>query len=293
MRRLVLAVALALLPSLALAQAPPPSKSALVTYYAGDPFGACSGYQRLWWNTTTNVLWFCEGGTWISTIASAGTSFPLLAPNGLSTAPSYSFTSFPTEGMYHTTESGQQYANVKGGNATGTHGILRVGLQGRWTSKSGGTTYSQFDLGTSGFAFDTVGNFSATPDGYIEFHGAGSHADFGTTVGLNTAMARFFNDAHFEITGAVSGGAQVSVTGQTSGGGGVLVMTQASDGAGNVSSFSVSPSGLAVTTGGTKPTCSVTFRSYLWIVTGGAGVADTFEVCAKDAGDAYAWRALW
>lgn len=43
---------------------------------------------------------------------------------------------------------------------------------------------------------------------------------------------------------------------------------------------------------GTKPTCDVSVRGRFWIDFGGAGVADTVEVCAKDLLDAYAWRSL-
>lgn len=42
-----------------------------------------------------------------------------------------------------------------------------------------------------------------------------------------------------------------------------------------------------------KPTCSATYRGQIWFAEGGAGVADTFEVCSKDAADNYAWAALF
>lgn len=47
-----------------------------------------------------------------------------------------------------------------------------------------------------------------------------------------------------------------------------------------------------VATGLTKPTCDVNSRFKIWPVAGGAGVADTFEVCTKDAANVYAWRSL-
>jgi hypothetical protein len=46
-------------------------------------------------------------------------------------------------------------------------------------------------------------------------------------------------------------------------------------------------------TTGAKPTCDSTKRNGVYFVQGGAGVKDTFEVCAKDATDAYAWRVLY
>lgn len=41
------------------------------------------------------------------------------------------------------------------------------------------------------------------------------------------------------------------------------------------------------------PTCDATTRGMTYFTQGAAGVKDKFEVCAKDAGDAYAWRTLY
>lgn len=41
----------------------------------------------------------------------------------------------------------------------------------------------------------------------------------------------------------------------------------------------------------TRPTCNAARRGTAWYVAGGAGVADTYEVCGKDAADSYAWVA--
>jgi hypothetical protein len=50
--------------------------------------------------------------------------------------------------------------------------------------------------------------------------------------------------------------------------------------------------GLADFTSGAKPACSSSIRRYRWYVEGGAGVADTYEVCMKDAADVYAWEVI-
>lgn len=42
-----------------------------------------------------------------------------------------------------------------------------------------------------------------------------------------------------------------------------------------------------------QPICAVGYRGSLWVTQGGAGVKDKVEVCAKDVGDAYAWRTLY
>ena len=46
-------------------------------------------------------------------------------------------------------------------------------------------------------------------------------------------------------------------------------------------------------TSGTRPTCDSTTRFTFWVVAGAVGVKDTVEVCAKDAANAYAWRAIY
>ena len=51
--------------------------------------------------------------------------------------------------------------------------------------------------------------------------------------------------------------------------------------------------GVSLDTGETQPTCSSTTRGMLWFKHGGTGVADTLEVCARDASAAYAWRLIW
>lgn len=48
---------------------------------------------------------------------------------------------------------------------------------------------------------------------------------------------------------------------------------------------------LNTTTG--KPVCAVAVRGTMWFTQGIAGVADTLEVCAKDAANVYAWRQLY
>lgn len=45
--------------------------------------------------------------------------------------------------------------------------------------------------------------------------------------------------------------------------------------------------------GGSAPTCNAGNRGLFWYVPGGAGVKDVVEVCAKDAADAYAFRAIY
>jgi len=42
-----------------------------------------------------------------------------------------------------------------------------------------------------------------------------------------------------------------------------------------------------------KPTCNFANRGTFWVTQGAAGAKDLVQVCAKDAADLYAWRALY
>jgi len=47
--------------------------------------------------------------------------------------------------------------------------------------------------------------------------------------------------------------------------------------------------GFRLSTSGAQPTCDADHRGLMWNVEGGAGVADDFQVCQKDATDTYVW----
>ncbi len=51
--------------------------------------------------------------------------------------------------------------------------------------------------------------------------------------------------------------------------------------------------GVRLNTATVKPTCDSTSRGTMWFVDGAVGVADTLQVCAKDASENYAWRPLF
>jgi len=70
--------------------------------------------------------------------------------------------------------------------------------------------------------------------------------------------------------------------------------------AGNVGIGTTSPSQALEVNGGirqntttTKPTCDATTRGTTWFTQGTAGVKDSYEICAKDVGDAYSWRTIY
>jgi len=45
-------------------------------------------------------------------------------------------------------------------------------------------------------------------------------------------------------------------------------------------------------TNGTKPTCGASYRGYRWLIIGGGGVGDNYEVCLKGKDGVYTWSAL-
>ncbi len=51
--------------------------------------------------------------------------------------------------------------------------------------------------------------------------------------------------------------------------------------------------GVKLNTATAQPTCTSSTRGTFWVVQNSTGVKDTVEVCAKDAGDAYAWRTIY
>jgi hypothetical protein len=51
--------------------------------------------------------------------------------------------------------------------------------------------------------------------------------------------------------------------------------------------------GIRLNTTDSKPACDATTRGTTWFTQGGAGVKDSFEVCAKSAADIYDWRTIY
>jgi hypothetical protein len=51
--------------------------------------------------------------------------------------------------------------------------------------------------------------------------------------------------------------------------------------------------GIRLNTATARPACDATVRGTFWVTQGGTGVADSVQVCAKDAADSYAWRTIF
>lgn len=50
--------------------------------------------------------------------------------------------------------------------------------------------------------------------------------------------------------------------------------------------------GFRLSTAGAQPTCDASNRGKIWNIQGGAGVADEYEICQKNAADVYVWQSV-
>lgn len=73
---------------------------------------------------------------------------------------------------------------------------------------------------------------------------------------------------------------------------GTLSMATASGTEGILTISSASSGGGLQLSSGTKPTCNAATRGLIWYTAGGAGIADTAEICAKSSSDVYAYRSI-
>ena len=216
-------------------------------------------------DTTDNALYYWSGSAWTAVgNSTSGTIFsgPILLPDGTTAAPSLSFTSDPDTGLERCT------TNTLCGIAGGAR---------------------HFSISTSGFG--------AAANGDIFWLGQNADVvlarDAAATLQMGgdaaSAVSQTFKGADSTGNGTAGGVLTVRGGAGTAGdakGGNLNLAGGAAFGAGEQGV-------VAIVDTGTKPTCAAGLRGGFWYEQGGAGVADTFEVCAKaGAGDTYAWRTL-
>lgn len=203
----------------------------------------------------------------VAELTSSGTAItstvPFLLANGTAGAPAYSFSSYTTTGIYN--PGGASISFSAGGSEK-----MRIGS-------------SSVQLGTQALGF---GANPSTNDSSISRESAGVY-QFGPDAATASAQTIKGSDS----TGANVAGASLTIRAGagTSGNatGGQLIL------GGGANAGSGERGAVQIEDGGTKPTCAAGIRGSVWYDAGDAGVADTFEVCAKQAaGDSYAWRAL-
>lgn len=351
-------------PSPLAAQVPPPH-NAETTYYSANPSGACS-LGRQWVNTTTSHFWNCKPGGWVDLTAAGGLSWPLLAPAGAITAPSYAFDSgFADMGMFRSTTTlvlqnrdttpdalgrsrlslGAAFLNATSvDDVTDTKtGYFQASDEGgstmklRWGAttdtsnesesymdpqvtftrvENAGVTTAREDISTSGedgLLDQTVGttgiacvgcamnnrlnsNVGGTQTNQYRAEysiGASNYAGGAPSSSLVFTMNTVTKTAPYTFTEINASTGEQGRTSVSAGSGDATVTQSAYTGSGFATDTTVTKDGWKLSSPNAKPTCDSTTRGRVYRVEGGAGVADTFEVCAKDTGDAYAWRALW
>jgi hypothetical protein len=214
---------------------------------------------------TSGGITFTDTGT---SFSGGGGTFtgPILLPDGSRTAPSVSFSEDAVQGFYR----------------SGTTTVYADASADIWWT--GVSTIVMRNNGTYGFSSGTT--VGSSPDVIL-----GRDAAATLQLGADAATATDQTIKGPDSTGAGQPGAILNIKGgdATSGnanGGQLALRGGAKVGTGE-------PGAVSIIDTGTKPTCDSARRGSIWYDQGGAGVADTFEVCAKQAaGDTYAWRAL-
>jgi hypothetical protein len=192
----------------------------------------------------------------------------VLGPTGCA-APAFSFTSDTNAGLCLTAVNSVALSN-------GTLGFDNTSGFAAYTGAAEMAFYDGGFLGTKVRA----------QDGIIYFDVDGS------TVGAFTPTLMSFGGLRLSIgEGSVSQAGVYFFTDENTGfwHPGFEQIGVAVDG---VNRFMFTTSGPDFVDPGTKPTCDSSKRGIVFLNEGGAGVADTFEVCSKDAADVYAWRTL-
>jgi hypothetical protein len=261
LKRAVVFLALLCFPALASAQTPNPPTNAVVTYYAGNPFGGCSK-GRLWWNTTSNVLWVCETGTWVSTLGGVSTpSFQAVTDVGATTNHTITLTT-----------PGTGDSMVFSPNTTGG------------TSRSG--TFTSYDLSSN--RTWKWPNQSGVPLMY-----PGPDAAFSTSNGMSFGV-------YTSVFGYLLGSFQVSQADSTVGSSilqvssGAEAYIETTNNAGvTVTVRANSAKGIGLLSTGSQPSCTVSLRSNFWVTQAAGGVGDKVEACLKGTADTYAWRVIY
>lgn len=177
-----------------------------------------------------------------------------------------------------------------GAKYTGS-GILADGVYGAYSQavQTGGTSSNVI-----GFQVANVISGGATTDTTgIDIYGTAisGGATAVNNIGLNVR----------DVTGGTNN--RAIYTNQTAGANNYALYnagTAKSYFAGNVGIGTTTPSqnleingGIRYNTVTAKPACDATTRGTTWFVNGANGVKDTFEACAKDATDVYAWRTIY
>lgn len=215
-------------PALLGAQVPPPH-NAEVTYFAGDPSGACSN-GRLWWNTTSEHLWICESGGWVDTLAAVPSSSPFDTPpyylNGYSDTPA-GFTVEPLDAIpvrlaTCNSRDGSSFGNYVGGTAP-----TACPFNGSPTVFSNSLNTSTFEMQPNQLTLRSYGLAAGNSDGIdnnqnaqVDEAAEGQRTEVQLLLdGQSSGSASYFNHQHFVGGGSTWDHGAGWQTATTSGGG--------------------------------------------------------------------------
>jgi len=263
--------------------------------------------------TSIKIDWFAGGAVTIGSSGITGTVVPLTINNGTSTG-----------SPLVVQDNGTPVLTVAdGGNVTMT-GTLRVpsGAAATTALAIGAVNTGFYEI-ASGIGLSLAGStkyivigndYRLDPSTVFGWSPVSIATSLDTILGreaaatlqmgsdVNGAAVNQTFKAHDGITGTDVSGANLTIAagrGTGAGTGGTLIFQTAPVGSTGTTAQTLATvltlpksGGLQVATG-TKPTCEAATRGTLYYVAGGAGVADTYEACRKDAGDSYAWVAIY
>jgi len=180
----------------------------------------------------------------------------------------------------NSTLSGTGGMSAKTGNA-GTN-------SGQWNLETGtgvltsGPIFIQPGTASSAGQLRLIGGTSTgSTGGLLNLVGGASTVGNGGGVDISTgAGATNFNSGNYTFRTENALG---------TGGSGTVQISTGSVVSGARGYISLSSAGVILITEATKPTCDSSIRGMLWYTQSGAGVADIFEICSKNAADAYVW----
>lgn len=202
-------------------------------------------------------------------------SSPVLAPDGTSSLPSYAFTNDPDTGIYSLN------ANIIGFVTGGAARYAIGNLGGGWYG---------FQRGTGSFGVvDNVDGYDA-PHLWIYGNAFPRESNAYILGDEHYSGASHFRPWKAAVTNRIYMGYADGDADPAAATGTIKVKTGADL---TLDADSVkSPSGFTVNTTASQPTCDSSIRGKIWVVQGGAGVADSAQICLKNAADAYAWVAF-
>ncbi len=152
-------------------------------------------------------------------------------------------------------------------------------------------------ISAAGAADAVAGGASLTAVGAIpRISSSGTVAESKLTITASPVTATLYDNTPTTgvtllVIRAGAGQSTTNIQQWNASGGGILSFVDSSGGLS--APYAVLTSGEAKWATGTEGTCNGANRGRLVMVQGGAGVADTFRVCAKDISDVYGWRALF